>query len=59
MCRDCATVRSKEPLELIGPERERVINEFMVWFGSTENAWERATHGLCMFVRQDGRAFWP
>lgn len=52
-------MREREACELTGPERDRALDEFAEWLKTTKSPWERATSGLRMFVRDDGRAFWP
>lgn len=59
VCRLCLVVREREACELTGPERDRALDEFAEWLKTTKSPWERATSGLRMFVRDDGRAFWP
>lgn len=59
VCAPCLDFRQYESVELTGAEKDRALDEFAEWLKTTKGPWERATSGLRMFVRDDGRAFWP
>lgn len=61
VCSICAEALQSETeaRTLDGNERERVLMRHSTWLHDHPTAWARATHGLRMFVPDNGRGYWP